>query len=158
MGKVRGRKDFFPSSRGEGLTLDDTMDMETGCFEIRSELDFVLHFLPMEYFHNTVIPATNTYAAKSKALTWKNLDHLEFLHFLGILLSMEVVDIHGPRHLYWANENGLFPSMNYGKVMGHNQFEDIMRYLQFLNDSDPDQQIIEFLHAVNARFRNAQTK
>ena len=28
------------------------MDMETGCFEFRSELDFVLHFLPMEYFRN----------------------------------------------------------------------------------------------------------
>ena len=76
------------------------MDMETGCFEIRSELDFVLHFLPMEYFRNTVIPATNTYTAKSKALTWKNLDHIESPHFLGILLSMEVVDIHGPRNLY----------------------------------------------------------
>ena len=71
----------------------------------------------MEYFCNTVIPATNTYAAKSKVLTWKNLDHVEFLHFLGILLSMEVFDIHGPRHLYWANENGLFPSMNHRKVM-----------------------------------------
>ena len=71
----------------------------------------------MEYFCNTVIAATNTYAAKSKVLTWKNLDHVEFLHFLGILLSMEVFDIHGPRHLYWANENGLFPSMNHRKVM-----------------------------------------
>ena len=131
------------------------MDMETGCFEIRSELDFVLHFLPMEYFHNTVIPATNTYAVKSKALTWRNLDHVEFLLFLGILLSMEVVDIHGPRHLYWANENGLFPSMNYGKVMSGNRFEGIMRYLQLSNDSDPDQQIIEFLHALNTRFRSA---
>ena len=75
------------------------MDMETGCFEIRPELDFVLHFLPMEYFCNTIIPATNTYAAKSKLLTWKNLDHIGFIHFLGILLSMEVVDIHGPIHL-----------------------------------------------------------
>ena len=77
----------------------------------------------MEYFCNTAIPATNTYAAKSKALTGKNLDHVEFLHFLGILLSMDVVDIHGPRYLYWANENGLFPSMNYGNVMSRNRFE-----------------------------------
>ena len=45
------------------------MNMETGCFGIRSEIDFVVHFLPMEYVRNTVIPATNTYAAKSKALT-----------------------------------------------------------------------------------------
>ena len=80
--------------------------MKTGCVEIRSELDFALHFLSMERFHNMVIYATNTCAAKSKAVTWKNLDHDEFLHFLDILLSMDVVDIHGPTHLYWANENG----------------------------------------------------
>ena len=98
------------------------MDMEAGCFEIRSELDFALYILPMEYFRNRVIPATNTYAAKLKALIWKNLDHVEFLHFLDIFLSMEVVDTHEPRHLFWANENGLFPSMNYGKVMIRNRF------------------------------------
>ena len=35
------------------------MDTTTGCFEIRPGLDFVLHFLPIEYFRNTVILATN---------------------------------------------------------------------------------------------------
>ena len=47
------------------------------------------------------------------------MDQVEFLHFPGILLSMEANDIHGPKHLYWANENGLFPGMNYGKVMSY---------------------------------------
>ena len=131
------------------------MDMEAGCFEIRSKLDFVLHFLPMEYLWSTVIPATNNIAAKNKAATWANLDHNEFLHFLGILLSMEVVDIHVPRHLYWANENGMFPNMNYGKIMSRNQFEDIIKYLQLSHNKDSDQQITDFLHAVNTRFRNA---
>ena len=27
------------------------------------------------------------------------------------ILSMEINDTHGPRHLYWANENELFPNM-----------------------------------------------
>ena len=36
------------------------MDMATDCFEIRPKLDFVLHFLPVQHFCNTVIPATNT--------------------------------------------------------------------------------------------------
>ena len=103
------------------------MDMEAGFLEIRSELDFVLHFLPMEYLRSTVIPATNNFAAKNKAATWTNLDHNEFLHFLRILLSMEVVDTHGPSHLYLANENGMFPNMNYGKIMSRNQFQDIMK-------------------------------
>ena len=125
--------------------------MEAGCFEIRSELDFVLHFLPMEYLDT----CHKQFAAKSKAATWTNLDHNEFLHFSGILLSMEVVDIHGPRYLYWANENGMFPNMNYGKIMSRNRFEDIMKYLQLSHNKDSDQQITDFLHAVNTRFRNA---
>ena len=67
---------------------------------------------------------------------------------------MEVVDIHGPTHLYWANENGMFPNMNYGKIMSRNQFEDIIKYLQLSHNKDSDQQITDFLHAVNTRFRN----
>ena len=58
---------------------------------------------------------------------------------------MEVVDIHGPRHLYWANENGMFPNMNYGKIMSRNRFEDIMKYLQLSHNKDSDQQITDFL-------------
>ena len=92
------------------------MDMETYLFKIRSRLDCVLNFLQMEYFHNVVIPATKTHSAKIKTVTWKSLNHNEFLHFLRISLSMELVDIHGPRHLNWANENGLFPYMNYRKL------------------------------------------
>ena len=64
-------------------------------------------------------------------------------------------DIHGPRHLYLANENGMFPNMNYGKIMSRNRFEDIMKYLQLSLNKDSDQQITDFLHAVNTRFRNA---
>ena len=109
----------------------------------------------MEYLRSTVIPATNNFAAKNKATTWTNLDHNEFLHFLGILLSMEVVDIHGPRHLYWANEDGMFPNMNHGKIMSRNQFEDIMKHLQLSHNKHSDQQITVFLHAINTRFRNA---
>ena len=69
-----------------------------------------------------------------------------------VLLSMEVVDIYGPMSLYWANENGMFSNMNYGKIMNHNRFEDIIKYLQLSDDSDSDQQITDFLHAVNTRF------
>ena len=65
---------------------------------------------------------------------------------------MEVVDIYGPMSLYWANENGMFSNMNYGKIMNHNRFEDIIKYLQLSDDSDSDQQITDFLHAVNTRF------
>ena len=48
-----------------------------------------------------------------------------------------------------------FQAWTMEKLWASNRFEDIMRYLQLSNDSDPGRQIIEFLHAVNTRFRNA---
>ena len=43
VGKVRGGEDFFPSSRGRrggGLTMDDTMKLQTNDPEICSNLIF----------------------------------------------------------------------------------------------------------------------
>ena len=77
-------------------------------YEIKPELDFIIHFL---------IPSTNRYASKKNPrFSDMNLD--EFLHVLGIILSMEVIEIHGPRCLYWEmKRNSLFPSLEYGKNM-----------------------------------------
>ena len=45
--------------------------------------------------------------------------------------------------------------MNYGKIMSRNRFEDIMKYFQLSHNQDSDQQITDFFHAINIRFRNA---
>ena len=60
------------------------------------------------------------------------LSNDEFLHFLGILLSMEVVEIHGPRRLYWSSGDGIFPGMKYGDIISYSRFEDITKNLQLL--------------------------
>ena len=102
------------------------IDKETGCFEIRSELDFVLYFWPMEYFCNTVISATNTYAAKSKT-------NIKVFGSHWISSFSRHIIVYGDSWYPWAQtfalckyENGLFPSVNDGKVMSCNWFEDIM--------------------------------
>ena len=57
----------------------------------------------------------------------------ELLHFLGILLSMEVFEIHGPRKMYW-NEEGTDLSLakNFGKIMCWTRFKEIAWFLQLL--------------------------
>ena len=65
---------------------------------IRSEKDYLLHFLAMKYINSTVIPATNDHA-KSIKPQWISIDLDEFLHFVGIFLSMEIFEIHGPHWL-----------------------------------------------------------
>ena len=51
-------------------------------YEIKNEMDFVLHFLPVTYIKNVVIPATNANAKKS-VTSWKDMDFDEFLHVIG---------------------------------------------------------------------------
>ena len=93
----------------------------------------------MNYIRNIVIPSTNDYF-KTKSLQWESLNLDDFLHFLGILLSMDVFEIYGSCKMYW-NEDGsdLFPAVNFGKIMSRTRFEEIARFLQLSFDQDHDQ-------------------
>ena len=121
--------------------------MDSNCS--RAELDYLLHFLPVNHIRNIVIPSKNGYA-KTKSLQWESLNLDEFLYFLGILLSIEVFEIHGLRKMYWNEEGSdLFLAMNFENIMSCTRFEEIARFLQLSFDQDHDQQILKFLEAVN---------
>ena len=75
-------------------------------YQTKTELDFILHFLPVVYIREIVIPSTNDFARNQNA-KWEDLDFSEFLHLIGILIAMEVYDIHGPRRMYWEEGNGI---------------------------------------------------
>ena len=83
------------------------------------------------------------------------LSNDEFLHFLGILLSMEVVEMDGPRRLYWCNGDGIFPEMKYRDIISYSPFEGIMKNLQLLHSNDPNQQLLHFFEATNSQFRKS---
>ena len=126
-------------------------------YEIKNEMDFVLHFLPVAYIKNVVISATNAYAKKS-ITSWKDMDFDEFLHVIEIFLAMEVHEIHGPRRLYWSHEqNRIFSSMNFGEIISCKWFESIIANLQLSLLERPDQHVLDFLDAVNTQFKQAIT-
>ena len=103
---------------------------------IKSEIDYLMHFLPMAYIRDIIIPNTNLHA-KYQDPKWKDMDLDEFLHVLGLLLAMEVYEIHGLRRLYWSsNINELFPGMNFEKVMACKRFERIIAFLQLFGATD----------------------
>ena len=84
------------------------------------------------------------------------MDIDEFFHVLGILLAMEIYDSHGPQCLYWLNsEHTLFPSMKFGEVMSIKRFENILKHLQLSENENEEQQVLEFVAAVNDRFQKA---
>ena len=114
-----------------------------------------MHFLPMAYIRDIMIPNTNLHA-KRQDPKWKDMDLDEFLHVLGLLLAMEVYEIHGPRRLYWSsNINELFPGMNFEKVMACKRFERITAFLQLSGAIDADQQVLDFVAAVNDNFQKS---
>ena len=121
-------------------------------YTIKSELDYILHFLPIQYTKDTIIPNTNKYRQKQDP-RWTDVDFDE-VHVLGFLIVMEVYKMHGPRRFYWPSQvNNLFPSMDFGNVMPYWRFETILKYLQ-LSNLDDDQQILDFLAVINETFQN----
>ena len=68
-------------------------------YTIKSELDYILHFLPIQYTKETIILNTNKYRKKQDP-RWTDVDFDEVLHVLGLLIAMEVYKIHGPRGFY----------------------------------------------------------
>ena len=104
---------------GYGPKLRNMMDRERSC------LDYFIHFFPQLFVREEVIPAINT-AAKEVCLTWADVSYTEFLKFLGIIYSMEVLNL-PIRKMYWSTEdNGLFQAPNYGRFMTRQRFEDII--------------------------------
>ena len=78
------------------------------------------------------------------------MDFDEFLPVIGIFLAMEVHEIHGPRRLYWSNEH-------IGEIISCKRFENIIPNLQLSLSESPDQQVLDFLDAVNTQFKQAVT-
>ena len=84
------------------------------------------------------------------------MDLDESLHVLGLLLVMEVYEIHGPRKFYWSsNINKLFPGVNLEKASACKRFERIIAFLQLSGAIDADQQVLDFVAAVNDNFQKS---
>ena len=58
-------------------------------FEVFDELGYLIRFLPMDYIHNVIIPATNQ--AGSRRQSFKDLSLEELMKFLGLMYAMEIV-------------------------------------------------------------------
>ena len=79
----------------------------------------------------------------------------DFLRYIGIYYSMEVVKL-PERHMYWSDEvNGIFPAMGYGEYLSQRRFDKINRYLQLSDANNPDVQVMDFLHQVNLCLQEA---
>ena len=107
----------FP--RGPKLHMDDP--------STKSELDFFIHFFPMTYLREEIIPATNSFARKNRK-SWNDIE-----------------------------EETMFPAMNFSEFMTITRFEEIVKFLQLSNIPDPDKQVLNFIAAVNQHLLHVLT-
>ena len=116
--------------------------------EIINEIGYFLHFFPVNFVKEIPLPAMN--ANLRNFVTFE-----EFLCFLGIWYSMEVQRL-PERRMYWDLSNqGIFKSLDYAKLMSRYRFEEILLNLKFSAADDKDDQIIDFLDAVNHQSQEA---
>ena len=60
------------------------------------------------------------------------------------------------RRMYWRTKpDGLFPALDFGKIMDLRRFEDFLNVWQLSDSDEMDQQVIDFIEAVNANLKRA---
>ena len=58
--------------------------------------------------------------------------------------------------MYWRTKpDGLFPALDFGKIMDLRHFEDFLNIWQLSDSDEMDQQVLNFIEAVNANLKRA---
>ena len=123
-------------------------------YEMLDEMAFLFHFIPVKYIKDVLLPATNDYGLKNVP-GFKKITFEEFIIFLGLVYSMEVIKL-PERSMYWEDhKSNLFHNSEFGKHMSRNRFNEILAYLQFSFAEDKTTQILDFLDAVNEHLDEA---
>ena len=125
--------------------------------EVRNILDYLLLFLPVDFFKRETIPATNRTGRCLYGTNFQEVDFDEFMHFLALVYAMEVYSL-PERKLYWMTEDdGLFKALNFGRFMTRNRFDEFVRVLAFSLALDTDTQITDLIDAINETLTDAVT-
>ena len=119
-----------------------------------NELDYFLHFFPMDYLRNTILPMTNR-KGKSTFSPWKEITVGEFLTWLGIRFFQETLRLSSINDYWGSNSCGAFPAIDMTKFMHRSRFFAINRVLQLSDASNDEDQVLMFIEKLNATFQSA---
>ena len=118
-----------------------------------SYLEYFFVFLPVDYIKEVMLPATNQFAKENGHD--REYKYEDLVHILGILYMMEVIRL-PERRMYWHTEpEGMFPAFNFGRVMSIHKFEEFLNVWQLSEAEDMDQQVLDFIEAVNENLKKA---
>ena len=128
------------------------MDPLADLFEDDSYVDYLLTFLPVPYMKEVMIPATTKFC-KDNGFEPYTFDEVINIH--GIFLLMEIIRL-PERRMYWSTEAvGMIPAFNFGKVISLHRFETFLNVWQLSENEDMDQQVLDFIDAINKHLKKA---
>ena len=89
--------------------------------------------------------------------SFKEISVTEFMTFLGLVYSMELIKLPN-RRMYWADlHSTVLPNMDFSKHMIRFRFEEILSTMQMSTNTDRDMQVQDFINAVNEHLSVAIT-
>ena len=141
------------SCHGELKCFKARLNMEAP--DMKSILDYFLHFSPLTYEIEQVIPLINELGYVTYGAEWTDIDLGVFLRYLGLRFYQEVTRLPCTRWYWEAESDGLFPAHNLGRFMPRIQFEQISSCLVLSSSVDDEAQVLDFIKELNAAFQAA---
>lgn len=122
-----------------------------------NELDYFLHFFPLNYLREVILPETNK-CGQTTLSGWIQISVGEFLVWLGIRFVQETVRL-SSIHDYWNTpQNGAFPAMNMETYMAKARFFQIGRVLKLAATAETEEEeVLAFIDVLNEAFQAALT-
>ena len=122
------------------------LDPNSDLWNVKSFVEHFVAFLPVQYIKEEMLPVTNKWAKENGI---QPFTYEEFFRVLGIFYMMEVVEL-PERRMYWMTEGeGFFPGLGFGRAMPVHRFEEFLNLWQFSSSDDMNQQVLDFIDAVN---------
>ena len=126
------------------------IDPSSALWGEESYMQYFMAFLPIKYFEEVMLPATNTKAMEHghDIFTFE-----ELMRVLGCLYMMEVVRL-PERRMYWRTDDaGFFPGLNFGRSIPLHRFETFLNLWEFSHAKESDKQVLEFIDHVNEHLK-----
>ena len=121
-----------------------------------NELDYFLHFFPMKYLREVILPETNQ-RGRNTISGWVEISVGEFIVWLGIRFVQETVRLPTINDYWNTPQDGAFPAMNMERYMGRARFFNISKALKLAATDVEEAEVLIFIDVLNQVFQSALT-
>ncbi|KAG1462937.1 hypothetical protein G6F56_005406 [Rhizopus delemar] len=124
-----------------------------------SSAEYFLHFLPIEFIKNVIIPNTNEHA-RIVMNNWVDITFLEYLTWITLLMVMTVCHRVNKKAYWRMGRSHFFLSVDFTEYMSYDRFNFIIQFHMFEISNgekeilDPLYQIRDYLRSFNETLAN----